>query len=234
MTDQPRRVNLLSVVIPTLNAAEILPPTVHGLEESPHVEIIVADGGSTDGTRELAIELGARVVGAPADSCGARLAAGCAAAVGGWLLLLRPGVRLAPGWRQVADDFIDNPMHALQAGYFRLTLDEETPGAQRAMARTARVCRAFGLSYGEQGLLLSRPLLRQAGWIKPLPMMEDLDLARRIGRTRLVALDHAIVVPEEILQSGSCQRNRFQNNISLFLWWFGIPSKVIAAIYSEL
>ncbi|MCH7889782.1 MAG: glycosyltransferase, partial [Proteobacteria bacterium] len=92
---------LLSVVIPTLDSAVSLGRTLDALAEDAGLarEIIVADGGSRDGTVALAERRGARVVAA-AGGRGAQLAAGAAAAARPWLLFLHADTRLDPGWTQ--------------------------------------------------------------------------------------------------------------------------------------
>ena len=67
--------NILSVVIPTLNVAASLPGTLASVAEAD--EVVVVDGGSSDGTQTLAARLGARVLGAPRGR-GPQLAAGVA------------------------------------------------------------------------------------------------------------------------------------------------------------
>jgi glycosyltransferase involved in cell wall biosynthesis len=93
----------LSVVLPTLNAARGLPPCaaalMEGLAEGVLRELVVSDGGSTDETLAIARALGAVVVEGPA---GQEVARGVAAARGDWLLILRPGQILDPGWAVAA------------------------------------------------------------------------------------------------------------------------------------
>src|SRR4051794_22946840 len=102
----------LSVVIPTLEAAAALPPTLAALDEGRRsglvAEMIVADGGSADGTRALARAAGARVIEAPGGR-GAQLAAGAAAAAGGWLLFLHADTVPEPGWADACARFIEQP-----------------------------------------------------------------------------------------------------------------------------
>ena len=91
---------MLSVVIPTLNAAAELPATLAALGAAPN-EVLVVDGGSTDGTRQAAAAHGARVLLAPAGR-GEQLATGAAAATQPWLLLLHADTRLGLGWAAAA------------------------------------------------------------------------------------------------------------------------------------
>src|ERR1700681_2843368 len=102
---------MLSVVIPALNAATSLPATLASVSGAD--EVVVVDGGSDDGTPDLADSLGARVLTASRGR-GAQLSAGVAAARGEWLLLLHADTCLEPGWRQAAP-------RPSRAGYFRFT-----------------------------------------------------------------------------------------------------------------
>ena len=92
---------MLSVVIPTLNAAVSLARTLASVAEAD--EIVVVDGGSSDGTQALAAKLGARVLETPRGR-GEQLAAGVAIAHGEWLLLLSGIASIALGVVMVASN----------------------------------------------------------------------------------------------------------------------------------
>jgi rSAM/selenodomain-associated transferase 2 len=212
---------MLSVVIPALNAAHSLPATLASVAAAD--EIVVVDGDSSDGTAELARRLGARVIVAPRGR-GAQLAAGVAAARGDWLMLLHADTRLAPGWRRALP-----PQD--RAGYFRFALDSDDPRARRLEREVAWRCRMLALPYGDQGLLIHRGLLREAGGIRPLPLMEDVDLVRRLGRRRLVALDTAAVTSAVKWQRQGWRRRSLRNLGCLALYFAGIPPSLIARLY---
>jgi rSAM/selenodomain-associated transferase 2 len=212
---------MLSVVIPTLNAAARLPDTLATLAGAD--EIVVADGGSTDGTPALAAALGARVVQAPRGR-GTQLAAGVAAASGEWLLLLHADTRLAPGWRQVRID-------PARAGHFRFALDSDDARARRLERLVAWRCRMLALPYGDQGLLIHRDLLSAVGGIRALPLMEDVDLVRRLGRRRLVALDVAAITSAEKWRRQGWHRRSLCNLLCLTLYFAGLPPRLIARLY---
>ncbi len=215
------------MVVPALNAAASLPATLAPLTGFA-AEIVVVDGGSADGTAEVARRLGARVIEAPRGR-GLQLQAGIAAARGAWLLLLHADTVLQPGWQQAADAAMRDPG---RAGYFRFALDSAAPQARRLERLVAWRCRVLAVPYGDQGLLISRALLDAVGGMRPLVLMEDVDLIRRIGRRRLVALDAAAVTSAEKWQRDGWLRRSARNLCCLALYYLGVPPTLIARLYS--
>jgi rSAM/selenodomain-associated transferase 2 len=212
----------LTIIIPTLNAAERLPATLAALGQGP--EIIVVDGGSTDATSAHATDFGARVLAAPRGR-GPQLAAGVAAATHPWLLLLHADTILSPGWRTA--------LHAdtSRAGYFRFALDSAQPAARRLERLVAWRCRVLGLPYGDQGLLIHRDLLRSVGGIRPLPLMEDVDLVRRLGRARLLPLHADAVTSAQKWETQGYLRRSARNLFCLSLWFAGVSPHAIRRLY---
>lgn len=216
----------LSVVIPALNAAGSLPATLAGL--GGVAEVVVVDGGSADGTPEVAARHGARVIAAPRGR-GAQLAAGVAAAQHAWLLLLHADTRFGGAWEAAVRAHI--AAFPARAGYFRFALDCGDPRARRLERLVAWRCRVFALPYGDQGLLIRRDLLQEIGGIRPLPLMEDVDLVRRLGRARLTALDAAAVTSAERWLRDGWLRRSARNVLCLALWSAGVPPRYIARLY---
>lgn len=212
----------LSVIIPTLNAAAFLPRTLAALGDPG--EIIIVDGGSTDATREQATVCGARVLTGPRGR-GTQLAAGIAAATRPWLLLLHADTRLSPEWRSV------RPADTTHAGYFRFVLDSDDPRARRLERLVDWRSRVLGLPYGDQGLLIHRDLLRSVGGMRPLPLMEDVDLVRRLGRHRLVPLAADAVTSAQKWETQGYLRRSARNLLCLSLWFAGVPPEKIQRIY---
>jgi len=183
---------MISVVIPTLNAERQLPrcfdslitAAVRGVVR----EVIVADGGSADGTLVIADAAGAHIVRA-GRSRGAQMAAGAEAARGDWLLFLQPQTALEPGWEVEVESFLHQAMpERPQAAVFRFALEDFGAPARRAEARAALRSSLLALPYGDQGLLLPRRLYKKVGGYRDLARLEDADIVRRIGRRRLVLL----------------------------------------------
>jgi rSAM/selenodomain-associated transferase 2 len=218
---------LLSVVIPTLDAAATLAATLDHVGDVR--EVIVADGGSCDGTRALATARGARVIEAPRGR-GPQLAAGAAAATGEWLLFLHADTRLDPAWRlAVASHVAGDPF---RAAYFRLRLDDPNAPARRVEHLAAWRARVLGLPYGDQGLLISASLYRALGGFRPLPLMEDVDLVRRIGRPRLKELPVDAVTSAARYRRDGWLLRPARNLACLGLWFAGVPPRLIARLYA--
>ncbi|MDW8445221.1 MAG: glycosyltransferase [Acetobacteraceae bacterium] len=190
--------------------------------------MIVADGGSSDDTAAIARDFGCRVVPAPRGR-GSQLAAGVAEARAAWLLLLHADTRLAPGWAEAVARHMGGPPG--RAGYFRFRLDDEARAARRLERAVAWRCRVLGLPYGDQGLLVPQALLRAVGGIRPLPLMEDVDLVRRIGRRRLVGLDADAVTSAERYRRDGYLRRSARNLAILGLWFAGVPPRLLARLY---
>lgn len=215
---------MLSVVIPSLNAAMTLAETLKSVAGAD--ELVVVDGGSTDGTQALAGGVGARVVTAPRGR-GGQIAAGVAAASGDWLLLLHADTRLGAGWREACPLSIGRG----RAYYFRFVLDSDDRRARRLESMVAWRSRSLGLPYGDQGLLIHRDLLRSVGGVRALPLMEDVDLVRRIGRRRLVGLDVPAVTSAAKWQRDGWYRRSARNLLCLALYFAGVPPRLIARLY---
>jgi rSAM/selenodomain-associated transferase 2 len=226
--------DVLSVIIPTLNAAATLPATLAALGEAAD-DIVVVDGGSDDATVACARAGGARVIAAGRGR-GGQLAAGIPAARGDWLLLLHADTRLEAGWAAAASVFMAEEAltaeEAGKAGYFRFALDSAAPQARRLERAVAWRSRVLGLPYGDQGLLLRRALLDAVGGVRALPLMEDVDLARRLGRARLVGLAPAAVTSAVRWEREGWTRRSARNVCCLGLYFAGVPPARIALLYA--
>jgi rSAM/selenodomain-associated transferase 2 len=234
MTDRQehyKNKNAISVVMPTLEAAQGLAGALAALDGGDLVgEVIVADGGSRDATVAIADAAGAKVIIAPCGR-GSQLAAGAAAAGNEWLLFLHADCRLEARWAEAARCFMSASRAARCAAYFCLALDDAAPAARRLERLVAWRCRVLGLPYGDQGLLISRELYDTVGGFAPLPLMEDVDLVRRIGRRRLVPLDaHCIASARRYRRDGYWWRP-LRNLLCLSLYFAGVPPRRIARLY---
>lgn len=225
---------MISVVIPTLNAAATLPTTISALVPAAVdglvKELIVTDGGSTDATLVIAEDSGARLVEGPSGR-GTQLIAGCAAARGDWLLVLHADTRLAAGWEGAAAGLMGQG--ETRAGYFSFALDDQGAAPRLWEIGVAARCGLLRLPYGDQGLLISRRLYDELGGYRPWPLMEDVDLIRRLGRRRLVPLEaRAVTSAERFRREGYLARS--SRNLGLLARYLaGADPEALARRYAR-
>ena len=223
---------MLTIVIPTLDAGDTLAATLAALGGAAfETETIVADGGSGDATRAIAEAAGARLIMAPRGR-GVQLAAGAATAAGEWLLFLHADTVPAAGWATAVAGFMADSAHRLCAAHFRFALDDAAPAARRLERLVGWRCRVLGLPYGDQGLLMSRALYDQLGGFRPWPLMEDVDMVRRVGRRRLIALEVAAVTSAAAYRREGYVRRPLRNLACLALYYLGVAPGVIARTYN--
>jgi rSAM/selenodomain-associated transferase 2 len=222
----------LSIIIPTFDAGATLGGTIDALKQSEgstSYEIVVADGSSGDETVAVAEAQGARVVVA-ARGRGSQLAAGAAVAGAPWLLFLHADTVLGPDWGAAAQRFMAEAASRGRAAVFRYALDSPATAARRLERIVDWRCRRLGLPYGDQGLLIAAAFYRSLGGFAPLPLMEDVDLVRRIGRARLTVLDCAATTSATRYGAGYARRSA-RNLACLALYFAGVPPRLIVRLY---
>jgi glycosyltransferase involved in cell wall biosynthesis len=187
---------MLTVIIPTHNSERALVPTlamlVPGALNGTVRDVIVADGGSTDGTAQVVDVAGCDIMVSEAPLA-ARLTAAVARARGDWLLFLRPGVVIDGGWPEEASRLIDTAMlrgdAKSRAAVFRCPPPDQTAALPRQIL--SLVAAAWRGPYPEQGLMLSRDAYTAFGGHRADVADPEADLLRRIGRRRIVTLRSA-------------------------------------------
>ncbi len=223
---------MISVIIPTLNAAPHLAATFLSIFDAAIdglvSEVIVSDGGSTDATRAIAEDAGATVI-AGERGRGQQLRAGADAAQKPWLLFLHADSALESRWTDDAQAFMKKGGDAAAAFRFRLADSGFQP--RLLEAAVALRCRLFRLPYGDQGLLISRALYDAIGGFAPIPLMEDVDIVRKLGRRRLVMLTTAAVTSPERFRRDGYFRRSLRNLTCLMLYYRGVPPERLAERY---
>jgi GT2 family glycosyltransferase len=160
-----------------------------------------------------------------------QLAAGAAAASADWLLFLHADTRLQPGWAEAVRRFTADPANRQKAACFRFRLDDPSPQARRVERLVAWRCRRLGLPYGDQGLLIHRTYYDELGGFKPVPLMEDVDLVRRIGRRNIVMLAADALTSAARYRRDGYWLRPVRNLCLLSLYFLGVPPRWLARLY---
>ena len=183
----------LSVVIPTLDEAACIAGAVGSVLRAG-VEVIVADGGSTDATTERARVAGARVISAPRGR-GPQMNAGAAVARGEALLFLHADTTLPGDYPELVRRTLAAGPVAL--GAFRLRIDRPGFGIRLVEAGVRARCAVLRLPYGDQAFFLRAETFRALGGYPEIPLMEDVAIVRRAR-----ALGSIRVISEHVSTSG--------------------------------
>ena len=226
--DAGKRVMSLSVIITTLNAAGTLAHTLASIEGVE--EVIVVDSGSVDETEKLAAALGARVVAAPRGR-GPQLRGGAEATRGDWLLFLHADTSLDEGWKVAVAAFRSRPECLGKAAVFLFAVDDPSHRARRLERMVAWRVRWLALPYGDQGLLIHRDFYKAIGGFRPMPLMEDVDIVRRIGRARLVVLPVAARTSAARWRKDGWLMRSSRNLACLALYFVGASPRFIKRLY---
>ncbi|TAN40479.1 MAG: glycosyltransferase [Nitrospirae bacterium] len=191
----------ISVVMPVLNEEKSLRKTLTALKISANEELIVVDGGSTDATVALAHEFTEKVF-VTRKGRGHQMNHGAGKAGGDLLLFLHADCLLPPrGFDLIREALSDR---RVAAGAFDLRIDH--PGRHfRLIGAVANLRSRFtSIPYGDQGLFVRASLFRELGGFADLPLMEDIEISRRLKKTgRVIFLRQPVLTsPRRWLKEG--------------------------------
>ncbi len=224
--DRPR----LSVVIPALNEADHIGPTLAEVARSPGVEPIVVDGRSRDHTADIARTYGARVL-ATDPGRGAQMNAGAARAACRQLFFLHADTRPPPGYDRIIDRVLGRA--GIAAGAFELGIDGPGPGLRWIEMTANWRARLAKLPYGDQGLFLTADVFHQVGGFPDLPIMEDFVMLKRLRRRGRIAVAPARVRTSARRWRGyGLARNTGRNQLIVATYYLGVDPMRLARWYN--
>lgn len=222
----------LSVIIPTLNAEGDLPQCLASLMPGAEAglirEVLLSDGGSTDGTLDIADAAGASIVQCERGR-GKQLATGADKARGEWLLFLHADTSLTRDWVERVRDHMTNAPG--KGAYFTLAFRSDHPMAKHVASRANLRAKLLGLPYGDQGLLMPRSLYEDTGGYKDLPLMEDVALVRAIGKRRLSMLSAQARTCAAKYERDGWRKRSWKNAWLISRYLLGASPEKLAAAY---
>lgn len=222
----------ISVIVPTLNEVHALGATLAALDQIRGcIEVIVVDGGSKDGTQNIASAHDARLVNA---ECGR----GCQ---------MDAGARLARGevlWFVHADTLVpeDAAIQIIEAlgdakvvgGHFVVRFDGVSQAA-RFLTWLYPYLRWLGLCYGDSTMFVRREVYERAGGFQPFPIFEDLDLLRRLWRRgRMVRMPATVVTSSRRFEGRSFGLTFLRWAALQLAYWLGVSPHTLGRLYAPI
>jgi rSAM/selenodomain-associated transferase 2 len=220
---------MISVVIPTFNEARIIETTIRSLlARAGELEIVVADGGSTDGTLEhlAGIPQLKKIVSPPGR--GKQMNAGAQAAAGDVFLFLHADTLLPPRAFRAIEQALSDPR--VSGGSFTLHFDD--PGLFfKILGAFSRFNHIFS-TYGDQGLFLRAETFRALGGFRDLPVMEDVEIQKRIRAAgRFVKIHQPATTSARRYQEKGLWRQHFRTTLIVLGYHLGVSPEFLGRFY---
>jgi rSAM/selenodomain-associated transferase 2/rSAM/selenodomain-associated transferase 1 len=220
----------VSVIIPTFNEEKGIGELVAGLKEAG-VEVVVADGGSTDQTVVICQELDIHIVHSPRGRAG-QMNAGAMAATGDTFIFLHADTRLPEGFEDRVREAV---AEGAVAGAFLFGTDMDTPSMRVIENATHFRSYRLGIVFGDQAIFATREAFFRAGGYPEQPIMEDYELWKRlakVGRRTLIPLQ--VTTSARKWAEHGVWRINFINLAVTCLYVIGFSPERLAALYKRL
>ncbi len=220
----------ISIILPARNESDRIQASVKSALAGPHIEAVVVDGGSTDDTAARANQAGAAVLTTNPGRA-EQMNRGADLATGDLLVFLHGDTCLPTGYEHEVRTLLSRPEVAF--GAFRLGIDA-AGSSLRVIERLANLrTRWLGLPYGDQALVLKRETFEAAGGFAAWPLLEDLDLVRRLRAFGGFALCRgAVRTSAARWQRCGVLRTTVVNQLILLGYALGLPPARLARWYA--
>lgn len=220
----------LSIIVPVLNEAELIAGFLRKLRNlGPNLEIIVVDGGSSDGTRSLAEPLADRVIAARRGRA-SQMNAGAEIARGDVLWFLHADLDVPPGSPAEIESALTNPQ--IVGGCFRLRFPRREVIYRVSDSLGNVGVNLFGFALGDHGIFCRRAAFRQVRGYPDVPILEDAEIYRRLrSQGRMVQLRAEIVSNPRAFEAYGRYRTTAVYFSILALYVFDVPIELLNQIY---
>lgn len=221
----------ISVVIPVLNEEKVIERNLRDLNKNLITETIISDGGSNDATVVIASRYAKVVHSNPGR--GTQMNLGAKAATCDILLFLHADTILPDQWRaRILSSMADE---GVVAGAFSLSIESDNL-SHRIIAATANLrSRLIKLPYGDQGIFVKRSEFEKIGGFKDIPIMEDVDLMRRLKKSgKVVVLDDKVKTSARRWEKEGVVYTTIRNWLLLTLYFMGVTPERLYKLYKAV
>lgn len=221
----------VSVIVPTLNEERILAATLTQARQPGVHEIIVVDGGSVDATRAVAEPLADLVLSAPQGRA-AQMNAGADAARGDVLLFLHADTRVPEGYTVAVAAACAQP--GIIGGRFDVNLQPATWLLRLTGQLMNWRSRLSRIATGDQAIFIRREVFEQLGGYASIPLMEDIELSRRMKRAgRIACLRQRVTTSARRWQKHGVVRTILLMWSLRLLYFFGVSPARLQRLYAN-
>ena len=230
-----------TVIIPTLNEVGVIETTLRLTAQLGFHDIVVVDGGSTDGTRALVeseVANSASVSGTIrllSSSAGRarQLNAGAAACATDVFVFLHADSALPPQARALMEQALTNP--AVVGGRFDVRFDRPSIWGRLISSFMNMRSRMSRISTGDQAMFVRRPIFEQLGGFSDIPIMEDINFSTRLKRAgETAAIRERVTTSFRRWERQGPLRTILLMWLLRFLYWIGVSPHRLARWYAAI
>ncbi|MGB3507732.1 MAG: TIGR04283 family arsenosugar biosynthesis glycosyltransferase [Microcoleaceae cyanobacterium] len=219
----------ISIVIPVLNEAKTIAQTISTAQTATDIEIIVVDGGSNDGTVEVAQSLDIQLI-YTLPGRATQMNQGAMAATGDILIFLHGDTLLPSGFDWLVRQALLKANTV--AGAFELGIGAGA-GSLRVVEKIVNWrSRYLQIPYGDQGIFLKAKIFEEVGGFPEIPIMEDFELIRQLRkRGRIEILSVPVLTSGRRWQKLGILKTTLINQIVIISYLLGVSPEILAQWY---
>jgi rSAM/selenodomain-associated transferase 2 len=223
---------MISIIIPVLDEEAVIRPCLDSLASwrQRGCEVIIVDGGSTDNSIDIAREHADLVVSGNRGRA-SQMNAGANHAIGKTLLFLHVDTLLPEATDELADSLVSGNM---QWGRFDVELSGQRPVFRIISFFINLRSRLDGIATGDQAIFVQRSLFTRIGGFPDIPLMEDIELSRRLLKTcRPVCLNTRVVTSSRRWENSGVMKTVLMMWYLRAAYWLGARPQYLARIYGR-